>query len=287
MTQHKYRVPVAGFLAGSLILAALPVAAHADTIQRQFASDMLQSLTVTALQEDVPGYSQNSFKYPKSRPDLGSKADQWDAIYERDFAADTIKTDSDGNVTYGELRDDPYSGHTIVYQGKAGAVDIEHIVARSEAWDSGAAKWSQKRRDEFANDPLELMTVSASGNRSHGEKDAAKWLPSSGSPLFPKGNPSYDCKYVARQIAVKSKYALSVDRAEKTAMERVLDTCPAQTVPTEADGLYWDDGSAPEQAPTPKHEQQQSEEFDWSRVWTVISGFADKFFDNIRNVFKQ
>lgn len=231
----------AGAMIAGVASAAAPATAS-EARTRPLAADTLATLTVTATQADEPGYTQNSFKYPKSRPDLGSKANQWDWVYNRDFDKTTLKNEN-GNVTHGELRADPYSGQTIVYDGKAGAVDIEHIVARSEAWDSGASKWTQQKRDEFANDPLETMAVSASGNRSHGEKDAAKWLPSSGSPLFPNGNPSYDCKYVARQIAVKAKYGLTVDKAEHDAMSRTLTACPAQTIPLDTDGEYWDDNA--------------------------------------------
>ena len=230
-------------LAITLIATGAPVASAQETTGttiRPLAVETLATLTVTETQEDVDGYTQDSFKYPKSRSDLGSKADQWDYIMQRDFDKTTLQTDK-GNVTYGELRNDPYSGQTIAYQGKAGAVDIEHIVARSEAWDSGAWEWTQEQRDEFANDPLEVLAVNASGNRSHGEKDAAKWLPSSGSPLFPNGNASYDCKYVARQIAVKAKWKLTVDQAEHDAMAKTLESCPVQTIPLDADGEYWDD----------------------------------------------
>ena len=230
-------------LAITLIATGAPVASAQETTGttiRPLAVETLATLTVTETQEDVDGYTQDSFKYPKTRSDLGSKADQWDWVMQRDFDKTTLQTDK-GNVTYGELRNDPYSGQTITYQGKAGAVDIEHIVARSEAWDSGASKWTQEQRDEFANDPLEVMAVNASGNRSHGEKDAANWLPSSGSPLFPNGNPSYDCKYVARQIAVKAKWKLTVDQAEHDAMAKTLESCPVQTIPLDTDGEYWDD----------------------------------------------
>lgn len=238
MNRTAIIMPAVLLTAGLLVPTAPAMAADAS---RPLATDTLATLEVTDTQADVPGYTQNSFKYPKSRPDLGSKANQWDWVYNRDFDKATLKAEN-GNVTHGVLSRDPYSGQPIIYdEGKAGAVDIEHIVARSEAWDSGASKWTQQKRDEFANDPLETMAVSASGNRSHGEKDAAGWLPSSGSPLFPNGNPSYDCEYVARQIAVKAKYRLTVDRAEHDAMAKTLASCPAQTIPLDSDGEYWGD----------------------------------------------
>lgn len=125
-------------------------------------------------------------------------------------------------------------------KGGSSDIDIEHVVARSEAWDSGASEWTQAQRDAFANDPLEILAVSSGGNRAHGEKDAAGWLPSVGVKSTGVNNPAYDCLYVARQIAVKDKYDLSVDKDEKNAMSDVLATCPAQTIPDEQDGAYWE-----------------------------------------------
>lgn len=127
-------------------------------------------------------------------------------------------------------------------KGGSSDIDIEHVVARSEAWDSGASEWTQAQRDAFANDPLEILAVSSGGNRAHGEKDAAGWLPSVGVKSTGVNNPAYDCLYVARQIAVKDKYDLSVDKDEKNAMSDVLATCPAQTIPDEQDGAYWESG---------------------------------------------
>lgn len=241
---HKQRLLLAATVTvAALLTPIIPAAYGVQSPVREQASTVLDTLVVTAQQQDMPGYSQNSFRYPQARKDLGAKANQWDYIYQRDFNRDTIQISDDGDVLYGELDNDPYSGQQIIYKkGDTSSVDIEHVVARSEAWDSGAYQWTQEQRDVFANDPLELIAVDSSMNRSHGEKDAANWLPSHGNGLFPHGNPSYDCKYVARQIAVKAKYKLTVDQAEKTAMQHTLASCPDQTLPIESDGAYWDDG---------------------------------------------
>ena len=74
----------------------------------------------------------------------------------------------------------------------------------------------------FANDPLELLAVDARANRAKGDGDAATWLPP---------NKSFRCSYVARQVAVKTKYRLWVTQAEKNAIGRVLATCPGQKLP--------------------------------------------------------
>lgn len=107
------------------------------------------------------------------------------------------------------------------------SVDIDHLVPLAEAWDSGASSWSSSRREAFANDeisPLTLIAVSASSNRSKGDRDPAEWLP----PAV-----GYRCEYVAGWVAVKARWELSVDPAEKTAIESVLSSCnDAATQPT-------------------------------------------------------
>lgn len=241
MRRRNVAALIAALALSSSVVCAPAAMAVDDTITgqtRQLAATVLPTLTVTETQEDVPGYTQTSFKYWDKQPQLGSKATTADLIMVRDFDPDTVKS-TDGDVDEGVLKD-PYTGLDITYhRGDGSSIDIEHVVARSEAWDSGASTWSAEKRQQFANDPLELMAVSSSGNRAHGEKDAAGWLPSKGSSFGT--NASYDCKYVARQIAVKAKYGLSVDKAERQAMSSVLDTCPAQTVPLDSDGLYWAD----------------------------------------------
>ncbi len=119
--------------------------------------------------------------------------------------------------------DDPYTRSTIrfVYGGTS-EVDIDHIVALGDAWQKGATPWPFAKRVAFANDPLNLQPTDAGANRQKGDGDAATWLPP---------NKPYRCEYVARQVAVKKKYALWVTAAEKDAMLRVLGGCPGQDLP--------------------------------------------------------
>jgi hypothetical protein len=99
------------------------------------------------------------------------------------------------------------------------SVDIDHVVALGDAWVKGAAYWPPEQRLALANDPLNLLAVAASANRSKGDGDAATWLPPSRA---------YRCKYVARQISVKTKYALWLTVAEHDAMATLLAACPAR-----------------------------------------------------------
>ena len=108
-----------------------------------------------------------------------------------------------------------------LYTGKiiknARLLDIDHIVPLKEAHDSGGAIWTALQKEIFANDPLNLIAVSAAENREKGSKDVAHWLPSN--------NPPYQCIYVKRFQAVKRKYQLSSDTLEQKAIESILARC--------------------------------------------------------------
>jgi Protein of unknown function (DUF1524)/Protein of unknown function (DUF3761) len=126
-------------------------------------------------------------------------------------------------VLAGTLAPDPYTGTSIRFvYGGASEVDIDHVVALSDAWQKGAATWPAGKRLALANDPLNLLAVDSSTNRSKGDGDTATWLP----PYK-----AFRCTYVARQVAVKGKYGLWVTSAERDAMTRVLATCPTMSLP--------------------------------------------------------
>lgn len=107
------------------------------------------------------------------------------------------------------------------YGGRS-EVDIDHMVALGDAWQKGAARWKYAKRVAFANDPLNLQPADAGANRQKGDGDTATWLPP---------NKAYRCTYVARQVAVKTKYRVWVTPAEQDAMIRVLRTCPGKKLP--------------------------------------------------------
>ncbi len=121
---------------------------------------------------------------------------------------------------------DPYTGTTIPFvrgQTTSSAVQIDHVVALSDAWQKGAQALTPLERVKLANDPLELLAVDGNANQAKSDGDAATWLPA---------NKSFRCSYVARQIAVKKKYSLWVTRSEYDAMARILNDCPGQVLPT-------------------------------------------------------
>ncbi|MFI8104141.1 HNH endonuclease family protein [Streptomyces sp. NPDC086023] len=145
-----------------------------------------------------------------------------DDVLRRDLVNTRFKGDG-CRVTSGVLKKDPYGGKRLKFERGDSNVDIDHVVALSDAWQKGAGKWDRAKRIAFANDPLNLLAVSASANRRKGDGDAASWLPA---------NRAFRCPYVATQVAVKKKYELWVTAAERDAMRRVLEDCRAQTLPS-------------------------------------------------------
>ncbi|MFC1408121.1 HNH endonuclease family protein [Streptacidiphilus sp. N1-12] len=150
--------------------------------------------------------------------------DTRDDILARDLTGVSYKS-GHCTVATGTLQD-PYTGKTIhfVRGPDSTKVQIDHVVPLGDAWVTGAAQLSATQRLDLAEDPLELIAADGPANEAKGDGDASEWLPA---------NTAYQCKYVARQIAVKAKYKLWVTAAERSAMQKVLTTCPDQTLPTE------------------------------------------------------
>ena len=148
--------------------------------------------------------------------------DTRDRVLGRDLRAKTFRAATNQCVVVSGRLADPYTSTTIRYvRGSGAGVDIDHVVALSDAWQKGAQRWPARERVAFANDPLNLLAVDASANRQKGDGDTATWLPA---------NKAFRCTYVARQVSVKLKYAISVTRAEHEAMLRVLAKCPPTRV---------------------------------------------------------
>jgi hypothetical protein len=146
-------------------------------------------------------------------------------VLRRDLTADEIRPGTHGCVLLSGTLLDPYTGATIAFvrgQATSSKVQIDHVVALSDAWQKGAQQWSTPRRTAFANDWLNLLAVDGLTNQRKSDGDAATWLPPS---------KAYRCTYVARQIAVKAKYGLWVTTAERDALGRILATCPSQMLP--------------------------------------------------------
>ncbi|MFG2650857.1 HNH endonuclease family protein [Streptomyces sp. NPDC048436] len=180
----------------------------------------VDSLTVKG-RAPKTGYDRGRFGSPWADTDSNGCGTR-DDILKRDLE-DVKYRDGDCEVASGKLAPDPYTGKDVTFTRGRSQVDIDHLVALSDAWQKGAGKWQPSKRIAFANDPLNLLAVDAGPNRGKGDGDTATWLPPD------KG---YRCAYVARQVAVKKKYEVWVTGAERDAMKRVLSGCPEEKLPT-------------------------------------------------------
>ena len=168
------------------------------------------------------GYARDRFGPAWADTDRNG-CDTRDDVLARDLHDVTYRPGTHGCVVLSGRFVEPYTGRETVFaKADAVAVQIDHVVALSDAWQKGAAQWTDARRLAFANDPLDLLATDGPTNRAKGDGDAATWLPP---------DAGYRCRYVARQVAVKHAYGLSVTVAERTAMLRVLGRCPDEPPP--------------------------------------------------------
>lgn len=105
----------------------------------------------------------------------------------------------------------PYTGKVIQ---NASQIDIDHVVPLAWAWERGASRWSDEKRERFANDPVNLLPVESGLNRSKGAKGPDKWLPPSGR-----------CGYVARFVRILKVYRLKPAPSEDKWLSDFLNSC--------------------------------------------------------------
>ncbi len=199
------------------------------------ASVATTSLTVSALNqaiEKIPvkgrapktGYSRAQFG--QAWADVNRNGcDTRNDILARDLTGITFKSGTHNCVVLSGFLVDPYSGDLIHFlrgQSTSSLVQIDHVVSLSNAWQTGAFKLSLEERTLMANDPLNLLAVKGSLNSQKSDGDAATWLPPS---------KAYRCSFVARQVAVKSRYKLWFTKAEKAVIVSILSKCPNQLLP--------------------------------------------------------
>lgn len=209
-------------------MAASAPAQAVSTTQTATTSNALSVLKTLKVHSwaSHSGYERAKFSngWGKIKVDATHTCDLRNYILMRDLKNITRKSYDWCLVATGKLSD-PYTAKTIYFvRGRktSTAVQIDHVVALSNAWSTGAQSLSSTSRYQLANDPLNLLAVDGPTNASKGDSDAYEFLPRKG----------YQCKYVARQVAVKKKYRLWVTKTEKSMMISVLKKCPNQTLPT-------------------------------------------------------
>jgi hypothetical protein len=213
------------------LLAAFSVSGIAAPAQAIRFSEATE-VTATSVLSSLPvkgraaktGYSRSQFGQAWADVDRNG-CDTRNDMLKRDLTNIEFKVKTRECVVLSGVLLDRYSGETITFvRGNVTSmeVQIDHVVALSNAWQTGAFKLTLMQRTAFANDPMNLFAVKGRLNSQKGDGDAATWLP----PLK-----SFRCTYVAQQIAVKAKYSLWVTAPEKEAMTRILAACPNQTLP--------------------------------------------------------
>ena len=148
-------------------------------------------------------------------------------VLRRDLTAITLDPRTGGCVVLSGTLADPFTGSTIPFvrgEQTSRAVQVDHLVSLSNAWQTGAQQLGADRREDLANDPLNILAVDGGANAQKGDGDAATWLPRA----------AFRCEYAARQIAVKQRYDLWVTAPERDALQRILGGCPDQPLPTPA-----------------------------------------------------
>ncbi len=214
---------------GVTTAAAPGVPEAAATVSAPGAADTgqaLEALAALPVKGRAPktGYSRDEFGPAWADVDRNG-CDTRNDMLRRDLASIALKPGTQECVVLSGVLNDPYTAEPINFLRGAEtstAVQIDHVVALSDAWQKGAQQLSAEQRLAFANDPLNLLAVDGPANNAKSDSDAATWLPP---------NKSYRCEYVARQISVKSSYQLWVTAAEREAMARVLSDCPQAPAP--------------------------------------------------------
>jgi hypothetical protein len=167
-------------------------------------------LPLTIAADQLSGYERTLFKHwidaDKDRCDTRKEVLIQEAVVAPKLSSGCVFTGGKWISPYDGLATTDYS-----------SLDIDHMVPLSEAWRSGAWKWSPAQREAYANDltdPRALVAVTASLNRQKSDQDPNTWLP-----------PEDKCTYVSNWIAIKVRYSLTVDSAEANALTSLVTTC--------------------------------------------------------------
>ena len=189
--------------------------------QRKFVAEDAKSVlsSIRVENEYKTGYKRNLFIH---WADLdGNGCDTREEVLKRDSISKPQVDPYRCYVVAGDWAS-PYDGKNLSDRGD---VDIDHVVALKEAWDSGAWAWSESQRKAYANDmtdPRTLIAVTDRVNMSKSDKDPSNWMP----PLR-----SYWCTYLGDWISVKARWGLSMDQSEFGRISNLLRSdCGSLTI---------------------------------------------------------
>lgn len=215
-TASPYSLPASPSLPSPTEVSQVPESPTAVNTQEPSANDSQALLAAQALVERgrsaSTNYSRDAFGSAWKDVDRNG-CDTRNDVLGRDFSTAIYKAGTNDCKVIGGTWTDPYSNESYTFTEQPSEAQIDHVVALSNAWQMGADLWTDQMRTEFANDPLNLIVTVASLNRQKSDSNAASWLP----PYKPGR-----CDFIARQVAVKTKWQLFVTSSEKSAMLGIL-----------------------------------------------------------------
>lgn len=126
-----------------------------------------------------------------------------------------LKPGTNGCIVASGVLHDPYTGQTVTYQ-RTGNTEVvaDHVVPLAAAWDLGAAQWTPRKRQNFANDPRNLIITTSSANLAKGDKAPGEWMPQHGQ-----------CRYAQTYLEVVRAYGVALTRADHRALTAVTRSC--------------------------------------------------------------
>lgn len=227
-----------------VLAAALTIPTGAPTDWDSLIDTVTQT-PITSLNTEAP-YDRETQFGPAWKDIDHNGCDTRNDILARDLA--NVEWKSNGcQVATGTLEKDMYSGSTIefvrgqgnctrtlgTWNGKAvehkrlgpsgdggcsEAIQIDHVVPLALAWRNGADTWTQEEREQFANDPINLVASDGALNQLKSDKGPSQWLPD------PQAGGD-TCAYVARYANVYGHYRLTITQADKEALVTNLQAC--------------------------------------------------------------
>ena len=198
----------AGLFAGLLVAGPTSAPAHAAETYSAPLQTAISGLPVAT--EVRTGYTRDQFRHWVDAD--GDGCDTRDEVLIAE-SLDPVTVGSSCSLSGGRW----YSYYDRRTWTDRGRIDIDHLVPLAEAWDSGARTWTAGTRERYANDlgdPRTLIGVTDSVNQSKGDQDPAEWTPQYGT-----------CRYVRQWVAVKHRWRLSVNRAERRTLRSLSSGC--------------------------------------------------------------
>ena len=222
----KWRIAVNGValvvaISSVTVVASASSSTRSETVPQRFVANDAKTIlsTIKVENEYKTGYRRSLFTHWSDLD--GNGCDTREEVLKRDS---TSRPQVDPYRCY-VVAGDWYSVYDGAKLNDRGDVDIDHVVALKEAWDSGAWAWSDSQRKAYANDLTDSRTLIAVRDRinaSKSDKDPSNWMP----PLR-----SYWCSYLGDWISVKARWGLSMDQSEFGRVKNLLNSdCSGLTV---------------------------------------------------------